>query len=110
MFLFAYFLALVYIDRFSHQNIRFSTTLAIILLFSMFTTFSLDMSVANKEKANRLVMAQNLAGREDPVLEYNFQNISEDIQSDTTFNTLLKAYPFEEYEDLENVTSYLHRN
>ena len=110
VFLFAYFLAFVYIDRFSHQNIRFSTTLAIILLFSMFTTFSLDMSVANKEKANRLVMAQNLAGREDPVLEYNFQNISEDIQSDTTFNTLLKAYPFEEYEDLENVTSYLHRN
>ncbi len=60
-----------------------------IVMFAVIATFVMDVYHVGKEKANRITLATELASRRDPLMEFEFDRIREEIQADTSLQYLL---------------------
>ena len=64
----------------------------VILLFSLLSTYSLNESLSKKEKAKRVILAQNMIEDTDPVLEYNFNLVRNKVSADSLIKNMLNNY------------------
>lgn len=79
---------------FSHRSAGYrdiAGALFFIVLFSVVTTIQLDIHHAAKEKDNRMVLASELASRRDPLMEFEFAGIREEIMEDTVLQEMARA-------------------
>jgi len=107
LFLILFFTIIWYIFSQKGKNILFSSTVLLIMLFSMFSTFSLNQSVNQKERANRSILADKLLNQIDPILEYKFSSAARQIQTDSVLHSMLEKFPFEDFSSLNNTIDYI---
>ena len=62
-----------------------SGALVYIVLFSLISTFVLDYYHGVKEKENRKIIAAELSSKRDPLMEYEFSRLKNQMVIDTTF-------------------------
>ena len=80
--------------------------LVYIVLFSLITTYVLDFYHGVKEKENRKILATELSSKRDPLMEYEFARMKNQVVSDTTLLGMLKNRATEEETDAR-IISYL---
>ncbi|MBC8488062.1 MAG: GHKL domain-containing protein [Bacteroidetes bacterium] len=107
IFLIIYISSFWFIFKSSGANIKFSSTIFYLLLFSLYSTYILYQNNNSSEKERRIIIVQKLATERDPVAEYMFSSISDEIRQDTIMSDYIKEYPFDEEAELENITSYI---
>jgi len=109
IFLALFFAVILYIDINTEKNILFTITVLFILLFAMFSTFSLNQSVKQKEKANRSIIAQKLLNQKDPILEYKFSLAARQIQTNTVLLSMLEKFPYDDNIDYDNTIDHIYK-
>jgi len=80
--------------------------LLILMVFSSLTAYRIDQSLEEREYSSRRVLLQKLAEERDPLLEYLFTNIQEDIREDDS----LMAYLDERWDQKKGYENYLRDN
>ncbi len=108
-FLGLFFVLIWYINTTRQMNKLFTSTVLLILLFSLLSTFSLNQSTIEKEKADRVILASDLLLQEDPILEYRYSLASNEIQRDTQLLARLEAFPFADYMEYENTIDQIYQ-
>jgi len=91
-------------------DIRFTSTLFFIILFSLLITVVLYFTNRAKERENRKIIAQELAEQRDPMAEFNYRRAAEAIQHDSLVQRLPQNYLFTGDEDIEYLAEYLRNN
>jgi two-component system, NtrC family, nitrogen regulation sensor histidine kinase NtrY len=66
--------------------------LILIILFSMIITVVLDINHAKKEKENRKIIAAELSSQRDPLMEFEFGKLKDQVSQDTVVSNLLKEW------------------
>ena len=107
IFLYIYILSFWIVFKSKSINIQFSSTLFYILLFSVFSTYILFNTNKYKEHEYRKLAVSNLSTHKDPVTEYKFIEIYNNIIIDSTLNDLLNDYSEMNQED---AVSYIKAN
>lgn len=100
-------LSIWYFEKFAVRRSNLSKYIFLILLFSLYTTAIFQYSNTQKEYEKRDVFAEKLLLNRDPIVEYEFKNISEEIVADTLLIGMLKPFPFQFISDQENIDQYL---
>lgn len=90
-FLMAFLFSLVYFLKTGNNYRTVSGTLLFIVIFAMTVTFVLDVEHEKKEKSRRQTLANALSSKRDPLMEYEFLKLQENIRGDTTILGLLEA-------------------
>lgn len=80
--------------------------LVYIVLFSLIATFVLDFYHGVKEKENRKILAAELSSKRDPLMEYEFSRMKNQMVSDTSLLGMLNNRATEEETDAK-IISYL---
>ncbi|MEZ5198250.1 MAG: HAMP domain-containing sensor histidine kinase [Bacteroidales bacterium] len=107
VFLFVYLSAFWVILKSHALNIRFSSTMFFIVLFSLFSTYILYEANTIREKQIREIIVQRLSQERDPAAEYLFGKVVMEIQKDTAFKELADRYFFSNEGDLDEAVFYL---
>ncbi|MCD4683197.1 MAG: HAMP domain-containing histidine kinase [Bacteroidales bacterium] len=110
IFLLIYISSFWVINKSTAINIRFSSTVFYIVLFSLFSTLILYQTNQRNEKENRKIIAQKLALQRDPVAEYLFEKITQEIEQDSALQNLLYEYSSINDADPERIISHINRN
>ena len=79
----------------------------LILLFSFYSSYILQLSNKEKEQGKRKVFAEKILLNRDPLVEYDYMKIAERIKSDTVLHELLKAFPFSANIEQDKFNQYL---
>jgi signal transduction histidine kinase len=108
-FLGIYFVLIWYINTTRQTNKLFTSTVLLIILFSLLSTFSLNQSTLEKEKADRSMLARDLLLQKDPILEYRYFLASKTIQRDSVLLSRLEAFPFDDYMEYENTIDQIYQ-
>lgn len=74
------------------QRFDFSRLLLGLVFFSVITTYVLQQSNAFKEHEKRKSLAQKLSTSQDPIAEYLFANVEQQITGDQKLQELLRSY------------------
>jgi signal transduction histidine kinase len=107
--LFIYLLSFLY---FIHNTRGFRTisgALTYIVFFSLVTTFVLDYYNDIKEKEGRKILASELSSKRDPLMEYEFSRIKNQIVTDTSLSELMKLRIINKEMDNEIITYLIER-
>ena len=110
VFLIIYISSFWFVFKSEAINIRFSSTVFYVVLFSLFSTYILFQTNNEKENENRKIIAQKLSQKRDPAAEFLFGNIASKIQNDTLLKTYLDKYPFDNEDELDKAISYIKKN
>jgi two-component system, NtrC family, nitrogen regulation sensor histidine kinase NtrY len=89
--LFIYLLSFLYFKVKTGGFRNISGALVYIVLFALIATFVLDYYHGIKETEKRKILASELSSRRDPLMEYEFSRVKEQMASDTTLGALLAA-------------------
>ena len=108
LFLLVFIASLFIIKHQQKKFISFYSTIFFIFLFSVFSTYFLEINITSKEKAERRLLAFQLSKTFNPLIEYNFQNARSEIKNDTLIgNYLTMSLEDPSYED--SVLTYLDK-
>lgn len=110
IFLLLYLSSFWIINKSDAVNIRFSSTVFYIILFSLFSTYILHQTNQRNEKENRMIVAQKLSLQRDPVAEYLFGKITEETKKDTTLRNILFNNNLIEELRNDKVITHLNQN
>jgi len=95
VFLFFYLLSFLYFSGRPQGFRNITGALVYIVWFSLITTFVLDIYHNVKEKETRKIIATELSSKRDPLMEYEFSRIAEQIVMDTTLISLIDEWKVE---------------
>ena len=95
------------ISRSGKLNIKFSTTVFFLILFSLYATLILYESNDYKEKENRKIIASNLGEERDLVVEFLFDDISDKLSKDTTLAIPLLDYLYKDANNYDTIRDYI---
>lgn len=95
------------IARSGKLNIRFSTTVFFLILFSLYATLILYESNDFKEKENRKLIASDLGEERDLVAEFLFKDISEELGNDTALAIPVMQYIYENAGNYDSIADYI---
>jgi len=98
------------ISRSESFNIKFSTIIFFLILFSLCTTLILYESNNFKEKENRKLIASELGEERDLVAEFLFGDIKERLCSDTALAVPIRRYLFDSANNYDTIASYITEN
>lgn len=88
-------------------DIKFSTTIFLLLLFSLYTTLILYESNNYKEKESRKLIATTLGEERDLVAEFLFEDISGRLSYDTALVRPVRKFLFEGVDNYDSISSYI---
>jgi len=103
---FIYLLSFLYFSKQTGGFRNISGALIYIVLFSLITTFVLDFYHGVKEKENRKILATELSSRRDPIMEYEFSRLRNQMLGDTTLTAMMRTRITEKNTDNE-IIEYL---
>ena len=95
------------IARSGKLNIRFSTTVFFLILFSLYATLILYESNDFKERENRKLIASDLGEERDLVAEFLFEDISDRLDNDTTLVVPVMDYLFGGADNKDSISAYI---
>ncbi len=107
LLLLTYLLSFLYFSGKPGGFRNISGALIYIVIFSLITTFVLDYYHGLKEKENRKLLANELSSKRDPLTEYEFTRIKEQMLGDTILNNLIKADNLDKESD-NKIIAYLN--
>jgi signal transduction histidine kinase len=108
-FLLVYLLSFLYFERKVHGYKNISGVLFYILLFSMVATVVLDIYYGLKEKETRKVVASEFSSKRDPLIEFEFFRISDEISADSSMLRMIRQWKFNK--DIESeVNIFINEN
>ena len=87
-------------------SISFTRLIISFFVFALAGTFSLLIFNNEKEKANRMNLAMRLASEQDPIAEFLFKEMEEEIFSDTILVNLVLQNPYNESEILQYLKTH----
>ncbi len=95
------------IARSGKLNIKFSTTVFFLILFSLYATLILYESNDFKERENRKLIASDLSEERDLVAEFLFEDISEKLQNDSALAIPVKEFLFYGANNYDSIKAYI---
>ncbi len=95
------------ISRFGKLNIKFSTIVFFLILFSLYATLILYESNNFKEKENRKLVASDLSEERDLVAEFLFEDIKNELSNDKSLIEPIRQYLFEGVDNSDSIASYI---
>lgn len=110
VFLALFFILIIYIDKTWQKNRLFTSTVLYIVLFAIFSTTLLNRSVIEKERTNRIILAQDFLYQKDPLLEYKFNLANEQIRADSLLLEKLAAFPFADNVEYQNNIDLIYQS
>jgi signal transduction histidine kinase len=90
--LFIYFLSFLYFSKIPHGFRSITGALVYIILFSLITTFVLDIYHGVKEKETRKIIAAELSSKRDPLMEFEFTRVAGQVIADTSLANMLMEW------------------
>jgi len=102
----AYFLS---ISKEGISRISFTSVVIFLFLFSILGTTILSFYNDRKEAEQRKLLSINLSSGEDPLSEYIFNTVCEEMVADTQLATLLERAPFD-FRSEDAAESYIEEN
>jgi two-component system, NtrC family, nitrogen regulation sensor histidine kinase NtrY len=102
-----YLLIVGYFAKRRQSFMDLTGALVLIILFSMIITIVLDINHSKKEKENRKIIAAELSSQRDPLMEYEFGKLKDQIVDDSIVDRLLSAWKIEK-EDENRIIQYIH--
>ena len=106
-FFFLFLASFGFISKTFLSNFHFATLIFYLIIFSLFTSYEIFRAGDYKEKEDRKIIAMNLASERDYVAEFNFNEISQELISDTVLSGLLNAYPFSKKSEYDSTVIYI---
>jgi len=98
----------IFINR-KIEFIRFTTVVFYLFLFAFLSTNILEQNLRMKEKENRKLLAIKLSAEQDPVAEYLFKNIEDEIYNDEVLSGHIMGAAFNEQSEFLAI-EYLKNN
>ena len=95
--------------RIERKTIEFSFIMLLVLIFAIYSTYILQISNAIKEKENRVIYAEKIMEQRDPVVEYKFSLLENQMLSDTRIiqNKTLKNQ--DTYNSIDELSEYIYQ-
>jgi signal transduction histidine kinase len=90
LLLFTYMLTFLYFSKKKGGFRNITGALVYIVLFSLISTYVLDYFHGIKEKETRKILASELSSTRDPLMEYEFSRIQDQILVDSNLNNMLR--------------------
>lgn len=87
--LMAYMLSFLYFARQAKGYKNMTGALLYIVFFSLITTFIIDFYYNIKEKETRKILASKLTSRRDPLMEFEFSRIRQEIEADSALAAII---------------------
>ncbi|MFA8451273.1 MAG: ATP-binding protein [Bacteroidales bacterium] len=92
----------------SNKELSFSFLIYFLIVYSAAITLTLQDNIALKEHEQRKILATQLSISSNPMAEYSFTNIEDNIKTDTTLTRLLQKYDMQ-IDNQDEITQYLRK-
>ena len=89
--LFVYLISFTYFSNKNGEYRNISGALIYIVLFSLIATFVMDFYHGVKEKEKRKILSVELSSKRDPMMEYEYSRLKNQMMNDTTLFILLNS-------------------
>jgi len=99
------FFVIVYVRKFKKRNYSYRNVVILVFIFSFYSVYSIYRITEDKSKNEKKILAVNLATEHDPVAEYLFVDIYNEMKADSTLHT----FTLQKKIDYPWIVRYIHK-